>query len=134
MIIIIIIIIMIYYNFNMLHFYNVLRMYDTMRGHQFSQILVAKLLPVPSATGQVPIRINFLNAFRNSGLNIVQMTGFTKLFMYPSHVVNMNMRTPGEHSLSSLLQIASRMLHVKNGTQQNRNTPETCNNANPVQY
>lgn len=42
----------------------------TRRG-QLSPALVAKLLPVPSATGQVPIRMSFLNAFRNSGLNIV---------------------------------------------------------------
>jgi len=45
--------------------------------------------------------------------------------MYPSHVVRINIRTPGEHSLSSLLQIASKILHVKKGTQQNKNTPKT---------
>jgi hypothetical protein len=53
------------------------------------------------------------------------MTGFTKLFMYPSHVVRMKAVTPGEHSDDSLVHIASRMLQVKNGTQQIKNTPAT---------
>jgi len=53
------------------------------------------------------------------------MTGLTKLFIYPSHVVRMKAVTPGEQFDDSLVHIASRMLHVKNGTQQNKNTPGT---------
>lgn len=52
------------------------------------------------------------------------MTGLTKLFMYPNHVVNKKAATPGRHDKLSLLHSASMMLHVKKGTQQIRKTPE----------
>jgi hypothetical protein len=45
--------------------------------------------------------------------------------MYPSHVVRMKAVTPGEQSNDSLVHIASKMLHVKKGTQQIKNTPAT---------
>ncbi|GIX84528.1 hypothetical protein CEXT_753681 [Caerostris extrusa] len=69
---------------------------------------------------------SFLNALRNSKLKMVYMTGLTQLLMYPSHVVSKKIVTPGRQvSLCSLMQMASRMLQVKNGTQQIRNTPIT---------
>lgn len=67
---------------------------------------------------------NFLNAFLNSKLNIVYITGLTQLFMYPSQVVSKNTVIPGRQvSVSSLMHIASRILHVKNGTQHIKNIP-----------
>jgi hypothetical protein len=53
------------------------------------------------------------------------MTGLTKLFMYPNHVVRRKAVTPGEQFDDNLVHIASRMLQVKNGTQQIRKTPGT---------
>lgn len=56
--------------------------------------------------------------------------GLTKLFMYPSQVVRMNAVTPGWQSISNFVHIASIMLHVKNGTQHMRNTPEMVEKGN----
>jgi hypothetical protein len=48
------------------------------------------------------------------------------LFMYPSHVVSMNVVVLSRQSgFSSLIQMASMMLLVKKGTQQIRKTPAT---------
>lgn len=71
----------------------------------------------------VPMFMSFLKALRNSGLKMVYITGLTKLFMYPSQVVMMKAASEGWHVAPSLVQIASITLHVKNGTQQNKNTP-----------
>jgi hypothetical protein len=57
------------------------------------------------------------------------MTGFTKLFMYPNHVVRRKAVTPGEQFDDNLVHIASRMLQVKNGTQQIRKTPGTLKHS-----
>lgn len=67
--------------------------------------------------------IIFLKALRNSGLNIVYITGLTKELKYPNHVVSMNAATPGWQDCDSFVQRASSMLHVKNGTQHMRKTP-----------
>lgn len=91
----------------------------------FSSSNVVLSIVSSNTFNHVPMAINFLNAFLNSGLNMVQMTGFTKLFMQPSHVVRMNAATPGWHSAPNFVQMASIMLHVKNGTQHTRNTPAT---------
>ena len=49
------------------------------------------------------------------------------LFKYPNQVVSRKafVLTRQDSGLSNLIQIASMILHVKNGTQQNRNTPGT---------
>lgn len=49
------------------------------------------------------------------------------LFKYPNQVVSRKafVLTRQDSGLSNLIQIASMILHVKNGTQQNRNTPKT---------
>lgn len=44
--------------------------------------------------------------------------------MYPSQVVRLKAKSPGYQPRSNLMQIAFSMLHVKNGTQQTRKTPE----------
>lgn len=56
------------------------------------------------------------------------MTGLMNEFTYPSQVVSRNAVTPGWQSLFIFEQIASMMLHVKNGTQHMRKTPETKQN------
>lgn len=42
---------------------------------------------------------------------------------YPSHVVSIKAATPGWQVCDNLVQSASSILHVKNGTQQTRKTP-----------
>ena len=44
--------------------------------------------------------------------------------MYPSQVVRLKAKSPGYQPRSNLMQIAFSILHVKNGTQQTRKTPE----------
>ena len=44
--------------------------------------------------------------------------------MYPNHVVTMKAVSPGYQPKSNLMQMAFRILQVKKGTQQTRNTAE----------